>query len=87
MQTVEFHSKQSQQLGEKAIRFASLRIWSVVGAHEFLVALAPREYNHLSIIDVARSLQKIVIHATKMCVDRIWPRPGVAHLDVIFLEN
>ncbi len=70
MEVVRLYSQQDHQLGQQPIRFeyisAALTVWPVVGAHEFLVALAPREYNRLSIIDVGRSLQKIVLHATRM---------------------
>ena len=80
LKVVQFHSKQSQLLGQKPIRFeyvnAALTVWPVVGAHEFLVAIAPREYNRLSIIDVGRSLHKIVIQATRMGVATCWIGPG-----------
>jgi hypothetical protein len=47
MGTVNLYSKQNLQLGQQPIRFeyieAPLTVWPVVGAHEFLVAIAPRE--------------------------------------------
>jgi nitroreductase len=80
MEAVKHHSQQNQQLGQQPVRFeyiaAPLTIWPVVGAHEFLVAIAPGEYNRLSIIDVGRSLQKIVLHATRMGVATCWIGPG-----------
>ena len=80
MEKVRFHSQQVQQLGQKPVRFeyvsAPLKIWPVIGAHEFLVAIAPREYCRLSVIDVGRSLQKIVLHATKMGLATCWIGPG-----------
>ena len=80
MEAVRFHSKQNQQLGQQPIRFeyisAPLTVWPVVGAHEFLVAIAPREYNRLTVIDVGRSLQKIVLHATRMGLSTCWIGPG-----------
>ncbi len=44
-------SRPAAQLGESPIRFeyvaAPLTVWPVVGAHEFLVAIAPREYDRI----------------------------------------
>jgi nitroreductase len=80
MQAVVIYSQQNQIVGQKPVRFeyisAPLTVWPVVGAHEFLVAIAPHEYNRLSIIDVGRSLQKIVIHATRMGLATCWIGPG-----------
>ena len=91
MEAVRFHSRQENQLGHEPIRFeyvsAPLTVWPVVGAHEFLVAIAPREYNRMSIIDVGRSLQKFVLRATRMGLATCWIGPGadqksiVQHLD------
>ena len=87
METVQFHCQQNQLLGEKPIRFeyvpASLTVWPVVGAHEFLVAIAPREYDRLSIIDIGRSLQKVVIHATRMGLGTCWIGPGADQKSII----
>jgi hypothetical protein len=62
IEVVRYNSQDDHQLGMHSIRFeyvpAPLTVWPVVGAHEFLVAIAPREYSRLSIIDVGRSLQK-----------------------------
>ena len=91
MEVVKLYCQQNLQLGQQPIRFeyipAPLTVWPVVGAREFLVAIAPREYNRLSIIDVGRSLQKIVLHATRMGLATCWIGPGadqksiVQHLD------
>jgi nitroreductase len=87
MEAVQFHSQQSQQLGQQPIRFeyvtASLKIWPVVGAHEFLVAIAPREYDRLSIIDIGRSLQRIVLHATRMGLATCWIGPGADQKSIV----
>ena len=87
MESVQFHSQQIQQLGERPIRFeyvvASLTVWPVVGAHEFLVAIAPREYDRLSIIDIGRSLQKIVLRATRMGLATCWIGPGADQKSII----
>ncbi len=87
MQIVKFHSQQNRQLGNQPVRFeyisGPLRVWPAVGAHEFLVAIAPREYNRLSIIDVGRSLQNVVLHATKMGLATCWIGPGADQSSVI----
>jgi nitroreductase len=83
----QIHSQQKQQLGQQPVRFeyvsAPLTVWPVVGAHEFLVAIAPREYDRLSIIDVGRSLQKIVLHATRMGLATCWIGPGADQKSII----
>jgi len=87
MEVVRRYSRQDHQLGQQPVRFeyisAVLKVWPVVGAHEFLVAIAPREYNRLSIIDVGRSLQKIVLHATRMGVATCWIGPGADQSSII----
>jgi nitroreductase len=90
MDAVNLHSQPERQLGGHPIRFeyiaAPLTVWPVVGGHEFLVAIAPREYNRLSVVDVGRSLQKVVIDATRMGLATCWIGPGadqdsiIAHL-------
>jgi nitroreductase len=90
MEAVGLHSQPERQLGGQPIRFehiaAPLTVWPVVGGHEFLVAIAPKEYNRLSIVDVGRSLQKVVIDATRMGLATCWIGPGadqdsiIAHL-------
>jgi nitroreductase len=73
-------SRPAAQLGESPIRFeyvaAPLTVWPVVGAHEFLVAIAPREYDRTAVIDVGRSLQKVVVDATRMGLGTCWIGPG-----------
>jgi nitroreductase len=87
MEAVRVHSQQNQQLGQQPVRFeyvfAPLTVWPVVGAHEFLVAIAPREYDRLSVIDVGRSLQKIVIHATRMGLATCWIGPGADNKSIV----
>lgn len=87
MEAVKLYSKQNLQLGQQPIRFeyisAPLTVWPVVGAHEFLVAIAPREYNRLSIVDVGRSLQKVVLHATRMGLSTCWIGPGADQKNII----
>ncbi|MDX2504740.1 MAG: nitroreductase family protein [Gammaproteobacteria bacterium] len=87
MEVVKLYCQQNLQLGQQPIRFeyipAPLTVWPVVGAREFLVAIAPREYNRLSIIDVGRSLQKIVLHATRMGLATCWIGPGADQKSII----
>jgi nitroreductase len=67
-------------IGSAPIRFeylnAPLTVWPVVGAQEFLVAIAPREYHELAVVDIGRSLQKVVLEATRMGVATCWIGPG-----------
>ncbi len=83
MDEVARQTEPAQQLGRRPIRFeyvaAPLTVWPVVGAHEFLVAIAPREYDRMSVIDVGRSLQKVVNHATGMGLATCWIGPGASH--------
>jgi hypothetical protein len=87
METVQLQSQPNRRLGQQPIRFeyvaAPLTVWPVVGAHEFLVAIAPSEYNRLSVIDIGRSLQKIVLHATSMGIATCWIGPGADQKSII----
>lgn len=81
------HSRTESLIGDKPIRFeyvaAALTVWPVVGAHEFLVAVAPKTYDRTSVIDVGRSLQKTVLHATRMGLATCWIGPGADQNSVI----
>ncbi|MCP5068578.1 MAG: nitroreductase [bacterium] len=83
MDEVARQTEPVEQLGQRPIRFeyvaVPLTVWPVVGAHEFLVAIAPREYDRMSVIDVGRSLQKVVHHATQMGLATCWIGPGADH--------
>lgn len=72
--------------GRGAIRFeyieAPLTVWPVVGAKEFFVAVAPKEYSRAAIIDVGRDLQKVVIDATRRGIATCWIGPGADHRSV-----
>lgn len=59
-----------------------LTVWPVVNASEFIVAIAPKEYSRHAIINVGRSLQKIVMHATRMGVATCWIGPGADHTTI-----
>ena len=74
------------KLSDAPIRFeyiaAPLTVWPVVNATEFFVAIAPKEYNRLAIIDVGRSLQKVVMDATRMGLGTCWIGPGADHASI-----
>ncbi len=53
-----------------------LTVWPVVGAHEFLVAIAPRAYDRTAIVDVGRSLQHVVTNASRRGISTCWIGPG-----------
>ena len=84
---VERHTDAAALLGSRAIRLeyieAQLRVWPTLNAREFFVAIAPRDYDRLAVIDVGRSLQKIVTHATRMGVATCWIGPGADHESII----
>ena len=66
-----------------SIRFeyvnSPLKVWPTVGAREFLVAIGPAKYDRMAMMDVGRSLQRVVIHATKMGIATCWIGPGADH--------
>jgi nitroreductase len=74
-------------IGDHPIRLeyvsAPLTVWPVVGAREFLVAIAPKTYHRIAVIDVGRSLQKTVLHATRMGLATCWIGPGADQNSVI----
>jgi nitroreductase len=86
MKYVRLHSK-SPMIGKSSIRFeyvsAPLTVWPVVGANEFLVAIAPSQYDRLAVIDVGRSLQRIVIEATRMGLATCWIGPGADQASIV----
>lgn len=67
-------------IGAHPIRFeylaAPLTVWPVVGGTEFLVAVAEREYHEDAVVDIGRSLQKVVLEATRMGLATCWIGPG-----------
>ena len=86
MESVRVHMEEPQ-LGESPVRFeyisAPLTVWPTVNATEFLVAITPKEYNRIAVIDVGRSLQKIVMDATRMGLGTCWIGPGADHVSII----
>ena len=87
MAAVAEQTRRDRLIGTSPIRFeyvaAPLTVWPGVGAHEFLVAIAPRNYDRLALIDVGSSLQKVVLHATRMGVATCWIGPGADQSSVI----
>jgi nitroreductase len=85
MESVRRHSE-APTIGTAPIRFeyvsAPLTVWPTVNASEFLVAIVPSEYNRLAVIDVGRSLQKIVMDATRMGLGTCWIGPGADQASV-----
>ena len=87
MAEVTEYTRNDGLIGTSPIRFeyvaARLTVWPGVGAREFLVAIAPRSYDRLALIDVGRNLQKVVLHATRMGVATCWIGPGADQSSVI----
>jgi len=86
MESVHRHMKEAK-LGKSSVRFEyvseHLTVWPTVNASEFLVAIAPLEYDRLAIMDVGRSLQKIVMDATHMGLGTCWIGPGADHKSIM----
>lgn len=96
MESVRRHSAEPK-IGQSRVRFeyvsAPLTVWPTVNASEFLVAITPKAYDRLAIIEVGRSLEKIVMDATRMGLGTCWIGPGadqgsiVHHLGERFNEE
>jgi len=86
MESVRVHTEEDQ-IGKASIRFeyisAPLTVWPVVNATEFIVAIVPKEYHRMAIIDIGRSLQKIVMDATRMGLGTCWIGPGADQLSIV----
>lgn len=86
MESVRRHSAETE-IGKSPVRFeyisAPLTVWPTVNASEFLVAIAPKKYDRLAVIDVGRSLQKIVMDATRIGLGTCWIGPGADHASII----
>ena len=55
---------------------APIRVWPVVNATEFLVAIAPSEYDRRDMIEVGYHLQRVVLAATRRGLATCWIGPG-----------
>ena len=86
-ESARIHTAPSRLSGDRPIRLeyiaAPLTVWPVLGAHEFFVAIAPREYDRLAVIDVGRSLQRVVLEATRLGVATCWIGPGADHESIL----
>lgn len=86
MESVRVHMEEPQ-IGKSPVRFeyisAPLTVWPTVNATEFLVAIAPKKYDRFAVIDVGRSLQKIVMDAIRMGLGTCWIGPGADHSSIM----
>jgi hypothetical protein len=86
MESVRKHSIETR-IGKSPVRFEyvseHLTVWPTVNASEFLVAIAPLEYDRLAVMDVGRILQKIVMDATRMGLGTCWIGPGADHKSIM----
>lgn len=86
MESVHKHTAETR-LGISPVRFEyvseHLTVWPTVNASEFLVAIAPVKYDRLAVMDVGRSLQKIVMDATRMGLGTCWIGPGADHKSIL----
>jgi len=86
MEFVRVHMEEPQ-IVKSPVRFeyisAPLTVWPTVNATEFLVAIAPKEYDRVHVIDIGRSLQKIVMGATRMGLGTCWIGPGADHESIM----
>ena len=63
---------------------APLTVWPAVNARQFFVAIAPSQpYSKTAILDLGRSLQRVVFHATRMGLGTLWIGPGADHDSII----
>lgn len=87
LRAIREHIRPDRLIGTSPIRLehiaAPLTTWPTVGAHEFIIAIAPRDYDRVAIIDVGRSLQKVVLQATRMGVATCWIGPGADQTSVM----
>jgi len=62
---------------------APLTVWPTVNASEFLVAIVPKSYARMAGIDVGRTLERVVIDATRMGIATCWIGPGADQKSVV----
>jgi nitroreductase len=76
-----------RMLGTQPIRLeyiaAPLTVWPTLGGQEFFVAIAPKIYDRLAVIDIGRGLQTVVLQATRMGIGTCWIGPGADQRSVI----
>ncbi|MFZ5723066.1 MAG: nitroreductase family protein [Pseudomonadota bacterium] len=57
-------------------------VWPTVNAREFFIAIAPREYDRRAVMEVGRTLQHVVMDATRMGIGTCWIGPGADHASI-----
>jgi hypothetical protein len=62
---------------------APLTVWPTVNASEFLVAIVPKAYDRCAIIDVGRTLQRVVMEVTRMGLATCWIGPGADQRSIV----
>ena len=81
LESARVHSSEGRSPGSHGIRYeyvnAPLTVWPVVGAREFLVAIAPAAYSRINVIEVGRGLPYIVLEATSRGTATCWIGPGL----------
>lgn len=85
---LQISAKQSKNtIGTSSIRFEyvskPLKVWPCVNCQEYLVAIGPAKYDRMAMVDVGKSLQKVVIHATMMGLGTCWIGPGADHDSIV----
>lgn len=87
------HQKAKDTLGkENQIRFeflerVNLDVWPAMGCQDFLIAIAPKEYDRMAIIDIVRGIQEIALKAFRQGVHTCIIGPGTKHSTVIAALN
>lgn len=74
-------------IGDSPLRLeyisAPLTVWPTVNASEFLVAIVPKAYNRTAVVDVGRTLQRVVLDATRMGLGTCWIGPGADQKSIV----
>ncbi|QDO83951.1 nitroreductase [Shewanella psychropiezotolerans] len=90
LESVTRHLKEPK-FSESNIRLewvhAPLTIWPVVNARHFLIAIAPAKYDRKAVLDIGKTLQKVVIDVTRMGLGSCWIGPGADHNSVKSVLN
>jgi nitroreductase len=60
----------------------TLTTWPTTGAREFIVAVAPHDYDRVSVVDVGRALERVVLDATRQGVATCCIGPGTDQSEV-----
>mmetsp|Transcript_16114 Transcript_16114/g.34835 ORF Transcript_16114/g.34835 Transcript_16114/m.34835 type:complete len:410 (+) Transcript_16114:210-1439(+) len=84
----EVQDQQQQRFGAQPIRLEYIRtpyirVWPIVNACEFLIAVGPAKYDMGCVIDVGRVLQGVVLRATEMGLGTCWIGPGADQASVV----